>query len=114
MSNNLHLLKSSPKLKPFAAQIQAEFNNFNQKIKNIFPKQDIDIVVYDNPNGTIPNQGIGGFTPYPYLIFISFNPNFSDFKESISKYFSRVLAHEIYHAVRSKYIIILRIIYWKP
>jgi uncharacterized protein YjaZ len=104
MSINLHLLKGSGCLDPFLDQIQTEFNNFNQKIKDIFPPQNIDIVVYDNQFGVIPEIGIGGFTPYSYLIFISLDPTFPNLKKSITGQFSRTLAHEIHHAIRSKYV----------
>lgn len=104
MAYQLHLLKSSGKLKTFLSQIESEFNDFDQKIKNIFPDQDIDIVVYDNPFGTIPEYGIGGFTPYSHLIFISLDPDFPNLSDTLSSQFSRTLAHETHHAIRSKHI----------
>ena len=104
MSYNLVILKSSGKLDQFVNQIQTEFNNSIQKIEKVFPDQNIDIIVYDDPNNAIPELGIGGFTPYSHLIFISFNPDFPNFKQSIADQFSRTLAHEIHHAIRTKHI----------
>lgn len=104
MSYNLVLLKNSGNLNQFIDQIETEFKNSIQKIEKIFPNQKIDIVVYDNPFGTIPEYGIGGYTPYHHLIFISLDPNFPNLKKTISEQFSRTLAHEIHHAVRTKYV----------
>ena len=103
MSYNFHLLKSSGRLNPFIDQIQSEFNNFIKKTEGILPLQDIDIVIYDNPYGTIPEIGIGAFTSYSYTIFISIDPNFPNLENSINKEFSGTLAHEIHHAYRAKY-----------
>ena len=104
MNCHLILLKSSGNIDLFINQIQTEFDNFNQKVKNIFPPQDIDIVVYDNPFEVIPEYGIGGFTPSYHLIFISLDPGFPNLQKSIVEQFSRTLAHEIYHAIRIKHI----------
>ena len=104
VSYNLVLLKNSGNLNQFVEQIETEFKNSIQKIEKIFPNQNIDIIVYDNPFGTIPEYGIGGYTPYHHLIFISLDPNFPNIQESISKQFSRTLTHEIHHAIRTKYV----------
>jgi len=104
MSYNLVLLKSFGKLDQFTNQIQTEFDNSIQKIEKVLPSQNIDIVVYDNPVGTILEYGIGGFAQYFHLIFISLDPDFPNFKQSIADQFSRTLAHEIHHAIRTKYI----------
>lgn len=102
MSYNLTILKSSSRLDQFTNQIQTEFDNSIQKIEKVLPSQNIDIVVYDNPVGTISEYGIGGYTPYHHLIFISLDPNFPNLQKSITDQFSRTLAHEIHHAIRTK------------
>jgi uncharacterized protein YjaZ len=64
------------------------------------PPQDIDVVVQDNPQKTIPEIGVGGSTIYSYLIEISIDPNFPDLINSISLQIKGTLAHELAHAFR--------------
>jgi uncharacterized protein YjaZ len=102
MSINLYILKSSGKLKPFIKQIEKEFYDTIDKISRTIPVSEIDVVVYDNPAGIIQDQGIGGYTPFSYLVMLSIDSNFSNLSNSILKQFKRVLAHELHHALRWK------------
>lgn len=66
------------------------------------PVSDVDVVVYDNPFGAIPELGIGAETLSQNLISIYIDPEFSELSDSISKEFKRTLAHELHHAKRCK------------
>ena len=69
-----------------------------QRILNI--QRNIDIVCYVNPQSTIPEIGIGGFTPNAHTIFISLDPNHKYFRHALRNALPRTLAHELHHAVR--------------
>lgn len=60
----------------------------------------IDIICYVNPQTTIPEIGIGGYTPNAQTIFISLDPHHPKFTPSIRVALPRTIAHELHHAVR--------------
>ncbi len=61
---------------------------------------EVDLVIYSNPEGAIPELGIGGFTPNAHTVFISVDPRHPKFASGIKTQLSRTLAHELHHAVR--------------
>ncbi|HRN71145.1 MAG TPA: DUF2268 domain-containing putative Zn-dependent protease, partial [Candidatus Woesebacteria bacterium] len=80
-------------------------NNFNDTVSQVakyLPIRDVDVIVYDNPEGTVPEQGIGGYTPNKNIMYISLDPSFINLKESINLELKRTLAHEFHHTVRWK------------
>ena len=102
MNVNLHLLNASGSLDLFAEEIK---NTFPKAVDTISKKIDIsniDVVAYDNPSGTIPEFGIGGYAINANLIFVSLDPKFSGLSKSIGEQFRRTLAHEMHHCARWK------------
>lgn len=61
---------------------------------------EVDIVFSVNPQATIPEFGIGGYTPNAHTIFISLDPKHSKFISSLKTELPRTLAHELHHTVR--------------
>lgn len=102
MGVNLYILKSSGRLTIFAKQIEKEFYSSIDRINRVIPIPEVDVVLYDNPDGVIPELGISGYTPYSYLVMLSIDPDFPDLTNSISKQFKRILTHELHHALRWK------------
>jgi uncharacterized protein YjaZ len=100
MNINLHILLASGTLKPFIKDIENSFNNTVSEVPKYLPIHDVDVIVYDNPEGTVPEQGIGGYTPNKNLVYISLDPSFVNLKESINSELKRTLAHEFHHTVR--------------
>lgn len=96
----IHIQKSSSRLHQFEAIIRKKARDAIQKIKATIPIQNVDIVIYDNPGGTIPELGIGGYAPSAYLIFVSLDPLFPAFHKTINSELERTLAHELHHCMR--------------
>lgn len=70
------------------------------KIENLLNVKDVSVIFLEKPEKTIPETGVGGFTPDSNIIYIytdSANKNF-DLKE-----LKHTFAHEFHHAVRNRY-----------
>lgn len=102
MSNNinLHILLGTKRLIPFADLLKQEFDKAILHITSKLPVTDVDIIVSDNPDNTIPEQGIGGYSPDANTIYVSLDPTFENLKESLKREFKRTLAHELHHSMR--------------
>ncbi len=57
----------------------------------------IDVVFVNDPMNVIPEIGIGGYSPGPYNIYVSLDPNFKTF--SVEDMVSTIL-HETHHCMR--------------
>ncbi|GIW66570.1 MAG: hypothetical protein KatS3mg095_0468 [Candidatus Parcubacteria bacterium] len=72
-------------------------NKINKKIK----LGDFTIIYEENPQKCIPRFGHSGQTLSGYLICISLNPQFKNFKNKVIKEeIPRAIAHEIIHLIR--------------
>src|ERR1035437_4925119 len=100
MSINAHLLSNSKDLKPFTMELKSITKSVEVLIKRVVSLGDIDVVFYNNPEGTIKEIGIGGYTPCANVIFISLDPRNPKFKTGIKKELPNTLVHEINHAIR--------------
>lgn len=100
MHNTPHILLGSGRLTPFAKQIKEAFNKAAGSISSKVSISDVDVVIYDNPHGAIPETGVGGYAPDGHTIFISLDPNFPKFEETIIKELGRTITHEFHHALR--------------
>lgn len=50
----------------------------------------------------IPEIGVGGYAPDANTVFISLDPDFSEFENTITNELSRILTHELHHVLRLK------------
>ncbi len=101
MSVHISILSSSKGLKPYALQLSAITKSVEAAVRKLLPVKDIDVVFYDNPEGTIEEVGgIGGFTPSANTVFISLNPRHKHFKRALKEELAYTLAHEFHHAIR--------------
>lgn len=100
MNIYLHILLGSGRLSPFENEIQDSFDKAVPLITQRIPVKDVDIVIYDNPEGAVKEQGIGGYTPNAHLVYIPMDPSFTDLHNSIQTELKRTLAHELHHALR--------------
>lgn len=100
MNITLHLLVGSGALKPYEKHIETVFNNAIKKITSFLPVKNVDVIIYDNPEGVVPEQGIGGYCPNANTIYISLDPSFTHLKTSIDNELKRTLAHELHHTLR--------------
>ncbi len=100
MSINIHIQSSSKDLKPFTKVLKSVVESVELSIKKLIPLGDIDIVFYYNPEATLKESGIGGYTPCKNVIFLPLDPKNPNFKKGLKDKFSYTLAHEINHAIR--------------
>ena len=100
MTVNSYVLSSSKDLKPFIKELKSITKSVEILIKKFIPQGDIDVVFYDNPEATLKENGIGGYTPCANVIFFSLDPRNPKFREGIKKDLLYTLAHEINHAIR--------------
>jgi len=100
---NLHILKASGRLDPYAKDIEKIFSYVIKEVSEKIKISNIDIIVHDNPRFTIPELGIGGHTHSPDFVVISLDPKFPNFSEkTIGKELDRTLHHELNHVARWK------------
>ncbi|MFA5935964.1 MAG: DUF2268 domain-containing putative Zn-dependent protease [Patescibacteria group bacterium] len=101
MSVRIHILSSSPALKRYEPRLRKISQSAVKRIERFLSLKNIDIVLYDNPDDTIPEVGgIGGYTPNAHTVLISLNPHHPKFSQAIDRELSATLAHEIHHAIR--------------
>jgi len=96
----LHILHASKDLDPFIESIERNFSLAVKKITAKLPVSNIDVVVANNPQGVIPEIGIGGRTYNAHFIYLSVNAKFPNLKNSLSEHLERTLAHELHHCSR--------------
>lgn len=87
-----HILLGSARLTNYQDKIRKAFNQTIEKISNKVSISDVDVVIYDNPHGAIPEVGVGGYTPDSHTVFISLDPEFSNFEQTISRELGRIKA----------------------
>jgi uncharacterized protein YjaZ len=100
VSLNLHILKATGRLNPYVKDIENVYLETEKKITNVLPVKNVDIVIMDNPEYTIPEIGIGGHTYSPSHIVVSLDPTFSNFQIALQTELLDTLVHELHHAAR--------------
>jgi uncharacterized protein YjaZ len=72
-----------------------------ERVKTVLPVSGITITVMSNPRQTVPNYGVGGYTPDEGNIKIYIDPASSN-SAAFAANLAQTLAHELHHAVRWK------------
>lgn len=96
----LHILNALGEFDSVSKHIEDEFAKSLRRISDKLSISDVDVVLYNNPKGVIPEVGIGGYSPSAHLLFISFDAKSSTLKKTIREQLKRTLAHELHHCVR--------------
>ncbi len=102
MTANIFILTANGRLGKYKNRITKIAKESVKIIGKKIPLPDVDIVFYDNPEGTIPHLGISGYAPNAHLVFVSLNPKFKKFERTINEETLRILAHELHHCIRWK------------
>src|SRR5579872_2709523 len=100
MNINTYTLDAAKTLNPYKKVLQEISQDAIQKITMLIPIDDVDIVLYDNPNEAIEHIALGGYTPNSHLIFLSLNPSKENFEGLLKQHLGRQIAHELHHALR--------------
>jgi uncharacterized protein YjaZ len=101
MSINTHILNASGSLSQFRSVIQKTSAIAVKRVAKAIPVDNVDIVFYDNYQGTIEHLGFGGFTMTQNLVMIPINSSFPNLKNSLEENLPRTIAHELYHCLRN-------------
>lgn len=96
----LHILEQSGRLSAFTDTIQHAFDRAVINIKHKLPSLNVDVVITDNPDATIPETGVGGFAPTAHVLYVSINPAFEGLWNSLNAEIQSTLAHELHHCAR--------------
>lgn len=92
----LHIANTSGSLNKHLADIKGSFQMATEKGHELIDVNHIDVVVVEAPYATIPELGVGGYTPSAHLIYISLNPRHKIKKADLFSSFT----HELHHAMR--------------
>lgn len=96
MSINLLIANASGSLDRYIDVINRAFDKACLNVMQDLNANAVDIVVVDASYNTIPEIGVGGYTPSAHLVYMSLDPT-HDIKE-IDIYSG--MLHEIHHALR--------------
>jgi uncharacterized protein YjaZ len=88
--------RSIPNKSYFKQQIYAAY----RRAKKSIPVFEIDVVVQVLPSLTIPEIGIGGYSPSFNLLYIYLDPTNSRFSHSLRIDLMPIVAHELMHCAR--------------
>ncbi len=94
-----HILLGSGKLLTFSEEIRRNFDEAIPVITQKIPAKNVDVIIYDNPEGAAAEQGIGGYCPNAHTIYISLDPSSPDLQRSIERELKRTLAYEQHHTL---------------
>jgi uncharacterized protein YjaZ len=75
-------------------------NDTVTKVAAILPISQTDILLHVRPSWTIPEFGIGGFSPSAAYALIHFDPAHSYFDTNIENELAATIAHELHHCAR--------------
>jgi uncharacterized protein YjaZ len=95
-----HLCNSSGKLNRCGKQLFTVGESAIQRIQQLLPVTQVDIVLYHNPSFVIPETGICGNAPTPHAVWIALDPDNPNFDRNLDEEFTATLAHELHHCMR--------------
>jgi uncharacterized protein YjaZ len=100
MSLQKHFLNSSGTISSFKNEIDSAIEHSFAMINQKLAIDKLDIVIQNSPNNTIPELGIGGFSPDGYTIFLSLDLGHPQINQTIQNEILKTLAHEAHHCAR--------------
>lgn len=100
MNTQLHIINAPRSLDPFLEDINQGFSDIEKTISKILPVNDVDVVVWDSPDSSIEQYGMGGHTMSLHYISISLAPKNPNIQNNFIENFKNTLLHEFHHAAR--------------
>jgi uncharacterized protein YjaZ len=97
---HVHLLDAAEHLREHREHILERTDQTVRRVRELIPVEQVDVMIVENPSWTIPNVGLGGYSPTPHLVQIWLDPNVTDFKHNLERELAPTLAHEFHHAIR--------------
>lgn len=102
MNIKLYILNASGSLNKFTEKIEDLFPKVVENILNVLPVDNVDVIVWDNPEWAIEEYGIGGHTLTPYRIAVSIDPLNKNIEKFFTKRFEATMLHEFHHVAREQ------------
>lgn len=101
MQPTIHVLSAGFRRQGDVSKIRSLYEKAMQRIvRRLSIGQNVDVVFQVSPQATIPEIGIGGYTPDAHTVYISLDPSHKNFNLALREELPRTLAHELHHAVR--------------
>ena len=100
MSIELHILNASKKLDPYLRGLRVSFEETVGKVQEYLPISDVDLIICPLSLWTLPETGIGGFSPASDIAYIYLDPSNENIQQSLKTEIAPTIAHELYHCVR--------------
>lgn len=100
MNINLHIFNAKGRLTPYIEDSKKSLKEIQSRLPKNFPIDNLDIGIFDSPETSIPELGLGGHTLNPNYISISIDPEKSSLKSFFKDELIDTLAHEFHHVAR--------------
>ncbi len=97
----IYIADSDPSVAQISDILRSSTQSAINKVKKVLSLQICDVVICNNPGNTIPETGVGGFSPNPNLVFIYLDTKSEVFLSNIAPTITRAITHELHHAARS-------------
>jgi hypothetical protein len=101
MSVHKHILLAGGKLETYTPELSSAFAEVVKRVVGQLPLPDVDIVIADNPNASIPETGVGGYAPTANLIYVNIDALRTNLREHLHAEIVSTIAHELHHCART-------------
>lgn len=101
MAKNINIHITSGSLDQYKDKIHQKTLETIVKVRRAVPlKEKLEIIFYCNPERTISEIGIGGYSVDANIILVALNPKFKEFNATLDEQLERTLVHELHHCLR--------------
>ena len=100
MSITLHVLNADGRLSGIESAAKAAFAQALPRIQALLPIDGVDVLLCGEPGSTVPELGLGGYSPSGSRCFLFIDPAHPTLHESLPLRFTSFLAHELHHCLR--------------
>ncbi len=97
---HVHLLDASNRLQQHRNQLLEISQQTVNRVQEMMPIEQVNVVLCFNPLGVSPKTGIGGFAPSNDTVLIYLNPTVPNFLANLKHQLPAAIAHELHHAIR--------------
>ena len=100
MPITLHVLNADGRLSEIESAVKAAFAQALPRIQALLPIDGVDVLLCSEPRSTVPELGLGGYSPSGSRCFIFVDPAHPTLRDSLPMRFTSFLAHELHHCLR--------------
>jgi len=100
MTAQLHILNASGSLSHLLQNIESAYQAAISRVEALIPIDGVNVLVYDHPNGVIPEYSIGGYAPRADVAEIFVDSHHPEIELKLERHLLCVLGHELHHCAR--------------